>query len=129
MDRQVSAVYQDAKVEFDTSGVRLHASPAPLLRRPIRLATVAALTAPAAPQPCADGFLPAFQAALGEALARAWLSDATIEATEEGLVLFAGTRFKADYIRQTFGADLERVAKTCGLSAAPAVRERPRPPL
>lgn len=128
-DRQVSAVYPDAKVEFDTSGVRLYASPAPLLRRPIRLASITALPAPpprAMPQPGADGFLSAIRAALGETLARAWLSDATAEVTEDGLVLLAGSRFKADYIRQTFGAELERVAKTCGLLAAPAVRTRPQ---
>lgn len=126
-DRQVSAVYPDAKIELDTSGVRLYSSPAPLLRRPIRLASVTALAVPVprvTPQPDADVFLSAFRAALGETLARAWLSDATAEMTEHGLVLFVGLRFKVDYIRQNFGAELERVAKACGLPAAPAIRMR-----
>ncbi len=126
-DRQVSAVYPDAKIELDTSGVRLYSSPAPLLRRPIRLASVTALTVPVprvTPQPGADVFLSAFRAALGETLARAWLSDATAEMTENGLVLFVGLRFKVDYIRQNFGAELERVAKACGLPAVPTIRMR-----
>ncbi|MGH7044225.1 MAG: replication protein RepA [Acetobacteraceae bacterium] len=129
-DRQVSAVYPDARVAFDTSGVRLYASPAPLQRRPIRLALVNATETSvpeiSAPQPVYD-FLVAFRAALGESDARAWLSDAAIEPTDGGPVLFVGSRFKADYIRQTFGGELQRAAKTCGFSVAPAVQARARP--
>lgn len=128
-DRHVSAVYPGAKVEFDTIAVRLHASPAPLERRPIRLISVNAVETQESQIPeklTNDAFLKALRAAFGEPQARAWLSDATMEVTEDGLTLFAGSRFKADYIRQTFGGELSRVVKACGLSAPPIVTSRQR---
>ena len=36
-ERQVSAVYPEARAEFDTTAICLYASPAPLARRPLRL--------------------------------------------------------------------------------------------
>ena len=124
-DRQVSAVYPAAKVDFDTSAVRLHASPAPLQRRPLRLVGVHTVKAPdvvpaekTAPN---ETFLEALRQTMGASQAKAWLLDATVVTSTDGLTLIAGTRFKADYIRQNFGAELDRVAKACGLPGPPGI--------
>jgi len=125
-DRQVSAVYPEARAEFDTTVVRLYASPAPLQRRPVRLVS----SAPSLPE--ADvvlprqqeppDFLEALRRMLSDTLAKVWLSDATFDSA--GRLLTVGSRFKADYIRQTFGLDLDRVAKACGFDRAPDIRVR-----
>ncbi len=123
-DRHVSAVYPEARADFDTMAVRLHASPPPLQRRAIRLKIVsseAPVEAPALPQPAEKGFLEALGKEMGASMARAWLSDAVVEATEEGVALLVGTKFKADHIRQTFGRQLERAASACALAHVPAV--------
>lgn len=130
-DRQVSAVYPEARAEFDTAAVRLYASPAPLERRPIRLASVQTVVAAEPPSAASDTgtvYLTALRAELGETLSRIWLADAAVQDVVDGPVLVAGSRFKADYLRQTFGIELERAAKACGLDAAPPVQARPAPP-
>jgi hypothetical protein len=135
-ERHVSAVYPEARAEFDTAAIRLFASPAPLQRRALRLVTPAAspepLPAPP-PQPAkqpvvAPNILDVFKDAVGETLARAWLSDASLEPGDEGATLVVGSRFKADYIRQNFGVQLDRAARECGLQRAPAIASRGRPP-
>jgi len=68
---QVSAVYPEAKAEFDTTAIRLYASPAPLQRRPLRLASVSNIPEPVpvpteTEKPKEDDYLRAFRAALGE---------------------------------------------------------------
>jgi hypothetical protein len=137
-ERHVSAVYPEARAEFDTTAIRLFASPAPLQRRALRLvnATAVADSPPPvpSPQPPAQPVSPrnvldAFKEAVGETLARAWLSDASLEPGDEGASLLVGSRFKADYIRQNFGVHLDRVARECGLERAPAITSRGRTPL
>jgi chromosomal replication initiation ATPase DnaA len=59
-------------------------------------------------------------------LARAWLSDASLDVTEDAVSLVVGSRFKADYIRQNFGPQLDRAARECGLQRAPAITTRGR---
>lgn len=126
-ERHVSAVYPEARAEFGTAGVRLHASPPPLQRRPVRL--IAANPAPtpitetATPAPEAR-FLTELRTALGTTHANVWLADATLATGEDGPVLSVGSRFKADYIRQNFSPDLERVARACGLAGTVLVRAR-----
>ena len=127
-DRHVSAVYPEARAEFDTMAVRLHASPPPLERRAIRLKLVGADMSPDAPAEAArpdKDFLNELRKALGPSLAKSWLSDAAMATGEDGPILMIGTRFKADYIRQTFGIELERTASACGLDHVPAVGTRP----
>jgi hypothetical protein len=127
-DRQVSAVYPEARAEFDTSAVRLYASPAPLQRRPLRLVS----PAPSIPEadavpPPEQGppvFLDALRRALGDTLAKVWLADASLGPGVDGPLLTVGSRFKADYIRQNFGRDLNRVAKACGFDRAPDIHVR-----
>ena len=132
-ERHVSAVYPEARAEFDTSAIKLHASPAPLQRRALTLASVTKLPAkpPAnlATPSSGDRLLDQLRAALGEPLSRAWLADATVETSEEGPMLITGSRFKADYIRQNFGTQLEQAARACGLPGPPLVTLRTRPQL
>jgi hypothetical protein len=130
-ERQVSAVYPEAKAEFDTAAIRLYSSPAPLQRRPIRLASVTnmppkAVDAADDATPTGDGFLTSLRAAVGESNARHWLSDAVMENTEEGAVVYVGSLFKADYIRQSFDADIRLVAAACGIAESPAIKYRQR---
>ena len=126
-ERHVSAVYPEARAEFDTTAIRLFASPAPLQRRPLRLVSPAPAPAPEASTVVtpAPTLLEVFKEAIGETLARAWLSDATFETGEEASIV-VGSRFKADYIRQNFGPQLDRAARDCGLQRAPAVTSRGR---
>jgi hypothetical protein len=127
-ERHVSAVYPDARAEFDTTAIRLYASPAPLQRRALRLVD----TSPAPPKPPpiieqpGDAFLRALKLALGRAVAAAWLSDATIETDDDGEKIVVGSRFKADYIKQNFGSQLDRAARDCGLPRTPQVSSRSR---
>ena len=127
-ERHVSAVYPEARAEFDTTAIRLFASPAPLQRRALRLVAPAAPPPPALPaQPVVmPGVLDVFKDAIGDTLARAWLSDASFESTDDGASLVVGSRFKADYIRQNFGPQLDRAARECGLPRAPAITSRGR---
>jgi hypothetical protein len=130
-DRQVSAVYPEAKAEFDTAAIRLYASPAPLQRRPIRLASITAIPIPVPAEaesssPAADGFLDALRVAIGGTFAKLWLADASMELDEQALVIIAGSQFKADYIRQNFATEIERTAARCGLAAPPSIIGRKR---
>jgi hypothetical protein len=130
-ERQVSAVYPEAKAEFDTTAIRLHPSPAPLQRRPIRLASITsappvAADPPDGATPVGDGFLGSLRTAIGENNAKHWLSDAVMENTDDGAVVYVGSLFKADYIRQNFDVDIRRVAAACGLAAPPAIKHRQR---
>jgi hypothetical protein len=128
-DRHVSAVYPEARAEFDTIAVRLYASPAPLERRALRLKLIsskASVEEPADPAPSDKDFLQALRKELGASMAKSWLSDALMGVGDEGAVLLVGTRFKADYIRREFGKQLERAASACGLNLVPSVGT-PRP--
>ncbi len=127
-ERQVSAVYPEARAEFDTAAIRLYPSPAPLQRRPLKLVScnlpLAAeqpelSTEPASP---AQSFLAAFSAMLSEPEARSWLAGSMMETSDDDVALIVSSRFKADYIRQNFEAQLSRAAKECGLKAVPTVR-------
>ena len=126
--RHVSAVYPEARADFDTTVIRLHPSPAPLQRRVLRLVESkpeqpAQTTAPAVME---DVLLCALKAAIGDAAARAWLSDAKVETDDEGTVIILATRFKADYVRQNYSLQIDHVARACKLSAPPTIRARPR---
>ncbi len=127
-ERHVSAVYPEARAEFDTAAIRLYASPAPLQRRALSLASVNPSPPEPLPPPAPQNhLLQSLRDAIGASLARAWLADATLEAGEDGFVLVLGSRFKADYVRMNFAVQFERAAQACGLSAAPTITARTRP--
>jgi len=118
-DRQVSGVYPEARVEFDTTVVRLHPSPPPLSQTVVtgaRLHIVdpSPLTLPAT-ESKAEQFLRLLRSAAGEADARAWLRDARIEGSEQDLQLVVATRFKADWIRSRFVQALEEISRSLGV--------------
>jgi hypothetical protein len=127
-ERQVSAVYPEAKAEFDTTAIRLYASPAPLQRRPLRLAPVGNVPEPTTinveNEPGHGEFLLALRSALGENRARAWLSDATSMSDDEGVTIRVGSQFKADYIRRTFTVEIIRAAEKSGLLKPPNIISR-----
>jgi hypothetical protein len=124
--RHVSAVYPEARADFDTTVIRLHPSPAPLQRRVLRLVEPKPATETTAEPSMQEALLSAFRAAVGEAESRAWLTDASVETDDEGTVIVLATRFKADYVRQNFSQQIDQAAKACKLNAAPTIRARPR---
>ena len=129
-DRHVSAVYPEAKVEFDTSAIRLYSSPAPLQRRPIKLVISnppMSETAPAANAPSQTEFLAALKSALGPVNTRSWLSDVSVESRDHAVVLLFSTAFKVDYVRQNFAPQLRHAATAAGLLDVPQLIHVARP--
>jgi hypothetical protein len=136
-ERQVSAVYPEARAEFDTTVIRLHASPPPLQQKPVRGAPLMVVTDDTGTPPSdagtkenADDVGQRFLAALAQAIGaggRSWLKDAALEEIEDAWVLLAGTRFNADWIRGHFDQALRHAAQAVGLAAPPAVRARVPP--
>jgi hypothetical protein len=138
-ERQVSAVYPEARADFDTTVIRLYASPPPLQQKLFPGAHLAVVTDDNGTPPRhgemgrpesdpAGRFLGALEAAIGTLEARAWLKNLVLERTEDGWVLTAGTRFHADWIRSHFEQQIRLAANAVGLPAAPAVRARPSSP-
>lgn len=133
-ERHVSAVYPEARVDFDTTVVRLYASPAPLQQQ--KLVAVPAVPPPAddkSTPPVADQgavpdvaarFMSALAHALGPVNARAWLKDVTLEASDEGWEVLTGTAFVAHWIASRFDAALAQAAAAAELAHVPAVRPR-----
>ncbi|MDO9713083.1 replication protein RepA [Paracraurococcus lichenis] len=143
-EHQVSAVYPEARAEFDTSIIRLHASPAPLQQKLVQGAKLAVIAGssiddkgtpaptllPTVTLPTATGsdiparFLKALRASLEPSLANVWLRDVRLEHRDEGWVLATTSSFKADYIRAHFGQALDHAAEHVGLAHRPDVRMR-----
>jgi hypothetical protein len=130
-ERQVSGVYPEARADFDTTVIRLHASSAPLQRTKItvlQLAAPSAATDAESTQPLSDDpaalFLTAFSGRLSKVEAKSWLSDATLEMREGEWTLLVGTAFKADWIRGHFGQAMEWAANQAKLGRVPYVAAR-----
>jgi hypothetical protein len=138
-ERQVSAVYPEARADFDTTVIRLHPSPPPLQQKPVRGAHLAVVTDDTrTPSSGSDGgesdlnrrFLAAVTDAIGDAVAaRLWLKDAVLEDVDGEWVLMTPSRFNADWIRGHFDQALRRAATAAGLPGAPSVRARLSPAL
>lgn len=136
-ERQVSAVYPEARADFDTSVIRLHASPPPLQQKTVPGAYLRVVTddtsTPQSPKdieaapshtPIASQFLTALTEVVGAEEARAWLKDVTLQEQDGTWVLVAATRFGADWIRMHFDQALRRAATATGLAEPPLVRSR-----
>lgn len=115
-ERQVSAVYPEAKADFDTTVIRLFASPAPLQQKLIPGAHLRLASDDKQP-PSSDAttvssrFMTALSEALGPAEARAWLKgDARLENIEGTWVLQTKTSFIAHWISTRFDLALRRAA-------------------
>ncbi len=127
-DRYVSGVYPEARAEFDTSVVRLYASPAPLDQRPIRVVALKPADEKGTPAPpqveprdSSRFFFAALRKELGEAHFKAWVHDAKLLEHETGRTMLVRTKFVADYIRQHFELALERAGRVAGFAATPTI--------
>lgn len=140
-ERQVSAVYPEARADFDTTVIRLHASPAPLQQKLVsgahlRLATdengtrdapSAATAAAEDDQSIAQRFMAALKEELGPVQTSTWLRNASLDQIDGEWVLNAGTRFNADWIRTHFDLAVIRAAAAAELPEPVRVRVRVRP--
>jgi hypothetical protein len=137
-ERHVSAVYPEARADFDTTLVHLYASPAPLQQKLVAGATLRApaddkgtatllpaQTADAVADTTAAKFIAALAKALGPADTRAWLRDVALQEVDGAWVMLTGTRFVAHWIATRFDQALGQAAAAVGLAAVPAVRPRP----
>ncbi len=128
-ERQVSGVYPEARADFDTTVIRLHASPAPLQRKLVAGAHLT-IVAPAtddkgAPPPDRQVMLlKALEATLGRVEARAWFGDARLEADGATWRLVVATAMKAEWIRAQYGQALERACAAAGVSPVPSIAVR-----
>jgi hypothetical protein len=136
-ERQVSGVYPEARADFDTTLIRLHASPAPLQQKLVpgaRLALVSddkstlagfPSTEPAAPAAMVipDQFMTKLAAVLG-AEAKIWLREVALVDDDGVWVLETGTRFVAHWLKTQFEPALRRVSQETGLAEQPRVRVR-----
>jgi hypothetical protein len=142
-ERQVSAVYPEARADFDTTLIRLHASPAPLQQKLVpgvhlRLASddkgteeqssVPPDSSPVDVADTASRFMAALSAELGAAQTSAWLKDASLTERDDEWVLMTRSRFIADWVRSQFDQAVCRAAEAAGLPKPPTVRARPRSP-
>jgi hypothetical protein len=134
-EHQVSAVYPEARAEFDASIIRLHSSPAPLQQKLIQGAKLAVIAGgltddKGTPTPTATGsdipacFLKALRGSVEPSLANVWMKEVRLEKQDEAWVLTTTSSFKADYIRAHFSQALERAAEHVGLAHRPDVRMR-----
>jgi hypothetical protein len=119
-ERHVSAVYPEARAEFDTTVVRLHASPAPLQQKLVagahlRVVGTDEKGTDAAPVPGAAAFLARLREILGEAEFNPWFKRATLEPGEGEWRLLVERRFHADYITAQFRLQLDRAARAVGI--------------
>ena len=139
-ERQVSAVYPEARAEFDTTVIRLHASPPPLQQTRVRGAHLCVVTddtrTPSVGTDTSEigigaRFIAGLADAIGDAVtARLWLKGAVLEDVDGEWVLLTPSRFNADWIRGHFDQALRRAATMTGLPGPPCVRTRvsPAPP-
>jgi Plasmid encoded RepA protein/DnaA N-terminal domain len=140
-ERQVSAVYPEARADFAGAVIRLHASPPPLKQTLVPGAHLTLVTddkgtpppggvaAPSGDEVVSRRFLTALAERVGVAAARSWLKDATLEQVAGEWILLVGTRFTADWIRGHFDQQVRHAAEVAGLAAAPVIRVRLPPAL
>ena len=130
-DRQVSAVYPEARCDFGTSAVRLFGSPAPLQQKlvpgftlittPTDAEGTASVVGEVELAPVTDRFLRALQVKLGASQTRMWLAGASAEERDGDLVLILPKAFAASYLRANCDADLRYAAEQCGRKSTPIV--------
>jgi hypothetical protein len=136
-ERHVSAVYPEARADFDTTIIRLHGSPAPLQQKLIpgahlKLASddkgtaVAPLGEAAATDDAAIAniFITALAEEIGRPQSKVWLKDVRLDHVDGEWVLFASTRFNAHWIATRFDQALRRAAAAAGLPTTPTIRPR-----
>jgi hypothetical protein len=133
-ERHVSAVYPEARAEFETSVVRLHGSPPPLQRRLVPGAHLHLVgtddkgTADLPPRPATDGaaFFAKLRDILGESEFNPWFKRATVEPGDGEWRLLVERRFHADYIKAQFRLQLDRAARAVGIETIRVEVKTPR---
>lgn len=129
-ERQVSAVYPEARADFDSTIIRLHPSPPPLQQARVHLTLAPPTDAlgtqpPSLPDNAADDipsrFMAALSGQLGKAEARSWLAGAVLRQAEEDWELVVSSAFKADWIRAHFDQALEHARLAAGLATVPTL--------
>jgi hypothetical protein len=127
-ERQVSAVYPEARADFETTVIRLHHSPAPLQRRLVpgtRLALVNEKAAPPAIRVSGDGEVGSLEETfhahllkeVGAVQLKVWLGDARLGRSSSGeFELVVDSASKASWIRANMDLQIGRAATAAGLS-------------
>ena len=126
-ERQVSAVYPEARADFDSTIIRLHPSPPPLQQSRIYLKLATSTDAQGTESPQDDlpsRFLAALRERIGQAEARSWLANAVLRSVGDEWELVVSSSFKADWIRAQFSVALEHARVTAGLEVVPGVVAR-----
>ena len=118
-EKHVSAVYPEARAEFETSVVRLHNSPPPLQQKLVQGARLRLVGTDdkGTPAPSADGaaFLAKLRDILGDAEFNPWFKHAIVEPGDSAWRLVVERRFHADYIKAQFRLQLDRAARAVGV--------------
>lgn len=128
-EEMVSGVYPAAHVEFDTALIKLFSSPSPLQKLAAPLLKVIDGTrtddkgthrgVPQGedyqPTNRESDTLKALHSVFGPAEARAWLQGATVHEVDGEVILVVANRFKADWIRSKFDAQLQKACSTVGI--------------
>ncbi|GAB0115909.1 replication protein RepA [Acidisoma sp. C75] len=125
-ERHVSAVYPEARAEFDTTVIRLYGSPAPLQQKLVQGATLRLVTgddkgtpsdeAKANSPDLPQAFLQKLRENLGDAAFNAWFKRAVLEQRDGEWTLSVERRFHCDYIRSEFKQQLDWAARAVGLA-------------
>ncbi len=137
-ERQVSGVYPEARADFDTTLIRLHASPAPLQQKLVTGVRLALTTDDKGTDtglpPCTSGaaditaipvrFMKALADVLGAPEAKVWLKEVALVDDDGVWVLETGSKFVAHWIKTQFESALGRATKEAGLAEQPRVRVR-----
>ncbi|MCB8877060.1 replication protein RepA [Acidisoma silvae] len=122
-ERHVSAVYPEAKAEFDTSVIRLYGSPAPLQQKlvpgaDLRLVEAddkGTVDAPLS-QDLPQAFFRTLKENLGDAQFNTWFKRATLEQRDSEWFLLVGSRFHSHHIKTEFQLHLDRAGRAVGIS-------------
>jgi len=128
-ERQVSAVYPEARAEFDGIVIRLHASPAPLQHTAIgrpKLTLVSPTIEMADDKSTPDANVPerffaAITAVVGAADAKAFFRNTQLVCEDGVWRLKAPSRFIADWITGHFSVALDRARQSVELKHTPEV--------
>jgi hypothetical protein len=131
-ERHVSAVYPEARAEFDTTVVRLHASPAPLQQKLVpgahlRLMGTDEKSTEAPAVPGAAAFFAKLREIIGEAEFNPWFKRATLEPGLGEWRLEVERRFHADYITAQFRQQLDRAGRAVGIETIRVAVKTPAP--
>lgn len=125
-ERHVSAVYPQARAEFDSSMIKLHPSPAPLQQTRVQLKIVPPADAQGTVLPhvavdVPSRFMAALAERLGKAEAKSWLAGVHLCHASGEWHLIAPSAFKADWIRAQFSQALDHARVTVGLERIPTI--------